>query len=112
VGDGLGGIYPDFDLRIYPGLAKAAPAYGLTAEELEARLAELNPIERVGILAKARVPALLIHGDEDRIVPLKENSAEVAARYKSAGAEEAVRSSDPTPMRSGWTSTCGMRSCT
>ena len=29
---GLAGIYPVFDLRSYPGLAKAAPAYGLTAE--------------------------------------------------------------------------------
>jgi 6-phosphogluconolactonase len=88
---GLAGIYPVFDLRTYPGLAKAAPAYGLTAKELEARLGELNPIERVGILARARVPALLIHGDEDRVVPLKENSAELAARYKAAGAEGVVR---------------------
>jgi pimeloyl-ACP methyl ester carboxylesterase len=65
--------------------------YGLTAKELEARLGELNPIERVGNLAKARVPALLIHGDEDRVVPLKKNSAEFAARYKAAGAEGLVR---------------------
>jgi dipeptidyl aminopeptidase/acylaminoacyl peptidase len=88
---GLAGIYPVFDLRTYSGLAKAAPAYGLTAKELEARLGELNLIERVGILAKARVPALLIHGDEDKVVPLKENSAEFAARYKAAGKEGAVR---------------------
>src|SRR6185369_12371798 len=54
---GLAGIYPVFDLRSYPGLAKAAPAYGLTAKELESRLGDLNPIERVGVLAKARVPA-------------------------------------------------------
>jgi 6-phosphogluconolactonase len=88
---GLAGIYPVFDLRSYPGLAKAAPAFGLTASELEARRSELNPIERVAILARARVPALLIHGDEDRVVPLTENSAEFAARYKAAGAAGAVR---------------------
>jgi pimeloyl-ACP methyl ester carboxylesterase len=88
---GLAGIYPVFDLRSYPGLAKAAPAYGLTPKELEARLGELNPIERVGVLAKARVPALLIHGDEDKVVPLKENSAEFVARYRAQGAEGAVR---------------------
>ena len=41
---GLAGIYPVFDLRTYPGLEKAAPAYGLTAEQLAARLDELNPI--------------------------------------------------------------------
>ncbi len=88
---GLAGIYPVFDLRSYPGLARAAPAYGLTAKELEARLGEHNPIERVGALAKARVPALLIHGDEDRVVPLRENSAAFAARYKAQGAGALVK---------------------
>jgi 6-phosphogluconolactonase len=88
---GLAGIYPVFDLRCFPGLVNAAPAYGLTAKELEARLGDLNPIERVGVLAKARLPALLIHGDEDKVVPLKENSAEFAARYKAEGAEGAVK---------------------
>jgi 6-phosphogluconolactonase len=88
---GLAGIYPVFDLRSYPGLKKAAPAYDLTAKELEARLSEFNPIERVGILAKARVPALLIHGDGDKVVPLKENSAEFVTRYKAERAEDAVK---------------------
>src|SRR5687768_16261414 len=37
---GIVGIYPVFDLRTYPGLAKAAPAYDLTTAELEAKLAE------------------------------------------------------------------------
>src|SRR5204863_535326 len=63
----------------------------LTPQELEAGLAEHNPIERVGKLAKAKVPALFIHGDDDKVVPLKENSAEFAARYKAAGAEDAVK---------------------
>lgn len=87
---GLAGIYPVFDLRTYPGLAQAAPAYKLTPQELEARLAEHNPIESVAALAKAKVPALFIHGDEDKVVPLKENSAEFVARYKAAGAGDAV----------------------
>jgi dipeptidyl aminopeptidase/acylaminoacyl peptidase len=88
---GIAGIYPVFDLRTYPGLAKAAPAYGLTADELEARRAEFNPIERISVLAKAKVPACFIHGDDDKVVPLKENSAEFVARYKAAGAEDAVK---------------------
>lgn len=87
---GIAGIYPVFDLRTYPGLAKASPAYGLTPQELEGQLAEYNPIERVGTLAKARIPTFLIHGDEDRVVPLKENSAEFIARYKVAGAADAA----------------------
>jgi predicted esterase len=87
---GIAGIYPVFDFRTYPGLAKAAPAYGLTPSELEAAMAKHNPIERLEPLAKAKVPVLLIHGDEDKVVPLKENSAEFAARYKAAGAEGSV----------------------
>jgi dipeptidyl aminopeptidase/acylaminoacyl peptidase len=87
---GIAGIYPVFDLRTYPGLAKAAPAYGLSADELAVKLSEHNPIERVGVLAKAKVPVFIIHGDDDKIVPLKENSAELAARYEAAGAKESV----------------------
>ena len=42
------------------------------------------------MLAKHRVPAFFIHGDEDKVVPLKENSAEFVARYRAAGAADAV----------------------
>jgi hypothetical protein len=87
---GIAGIYPVFDLRTYPGLAKAAPTYDLTPAELQARLTELNPIERISVLANHRVPAFLIHGDEDKVVPLTQNSAEYVARYRAAGATEMV----------------------
>lgn len=88
---GLAGFYPVFDLRTLPWPAKAAPAYGLTPKELKSRLTESNPIERVDVLAKAKVPALLIHGDEDKVVPLRENSLEFAACYKAHDAEGAVK---------------------
>ena len=88
---GIIGIYPVFDFRSYPGLAKAAPAYELAPAELEARLGEFNPIARVDVLARARVPVALIHGDVDKVVPLKENSAELVRRYKEAGAESLVK---------------------
>ena len=42
------------------------------------------------MLAKHHVPALIIHGDEDKVVPLKENSAAFVARYQAAGAGDAV----------------------
>lgn len=84
---GLAGIYPVFDLRSYPKLTKAAPAYGLTPQELTERNDELNPIARIGVIAKAGVPAFLIHGDKDALVPLRENSAEFARHYQEAGAE-------------------------
>jgi alpha-beta hydrolase superfamily lysophospholipase len=83
---GIIGIYPVFDFRTYPSLAKAAPAYGLTAEELDAKSPELNPIERIGLLAKQRIPVAIIHGDMDKVVPLAENSAELKRRYEAAGA--------------------------
>jgi dipeptidyl aminopeptidase/acylaminoacyl peptidase len=87
---GIAGIYPAFDLRTYPGLDKAAPAYELSPEQLAAHLDEHNPIEQAPALAEARIPALFIHGAEDVVVPLKENSAQFAARYRAAGAEKLI----------------------
>jgi alpha-beta hydrolase superfamily lysophospholipase len=88
---GIIGIYPVFDFRTYPGLKSAASAYGLTPSELEAHADEFNPIARIETLAKARIPVALIHGDADKVVPLKENSAEFVRRYKSADAESLVK---------------------
>jgi alpha-beta hydrolase superfamily lysophospholipase len=87
---GIVGIYPVFDFRTYPKLEKAAPAYGLSPEELGKRSAELNPIERIEQLAKAKIAFTIIHGDSDVVVPLKENSAELLRRYEAAGAKELV----------------------
>lgn len=87
---GIIGIYPVYDFRTYPKLEKAAPAYGLTTEELEKRSIEFNPIERMDRLAQARIPIAIIHGDEDKLVPLNENSAELLRRYEAAGAKELV----------------------
>jgi pimeloyl-ACP methyl ester carboxylesterase len=84
---GVAGIYTVCDLRSYPGLAKACGAYGLTAAELEARLAEHNPIERLAPLAKAGVPILHVHGDADGVVPLETNAGELARRYRALGGQ-------------------------
>lgn len=81
------GIYPVCNLVSYPGLAKAAPAYGLTPAQLEALLAEHNPIDRLAPLARARVPLLMIHGDIDTLVPLEDNSLEVRTRYFALGGQ-------------------------
>ncbi len=88
---GIAGIYPVLDLRTYPGLAKAAPAYGMTPQELEAGLLIHNPIARIDVLAEAKVPVCIIHGDEDQVVPLKENSATLAERYRHRGAGEMIQ---------------------
>ncbi len=88
---GLIGIYPVFDFRTYPGLTNAAPAYGRSPSELAAQAADLNPIERIEVLARAGLPAALIHGDQDVVVPLKENSGEFVRRYREAGADALVK---------------------
>ena len=87
---GLAGIYPVFDWRTYPGTEKAAVAYGLTPADLIKDLATLNPVSRVDRMAKARVPVFIIHGEDDEVVPLAENSATVAKIYKDHGAAEDI----------------------
>ncbi len=81
----VAGIYPVCNLRSYPGLAKACGAYGLTEAELQAQLAQHNPIERLAPLAQAGVPIFHIHGDSDTLVPLKDNSEKVATCYRELG---------------------------
>jgi pimeloyl-ACP methyl ester carboxylesterase len=81
------GIYPVCNLASYPTIAKAAPAYGLTTEQLTATLASHNPIDRLAPLAAARVPLFAIHGDADKIVPLELNSQLVRDRYLALGGE-------------------------
>ena len=82
---GFAGIYPVCDLRSYPGVSKASDAYKLAPDELERRLAEHNPIDRLDALAKAKVPLFAIHGDVDQLVPLEANSGELRNRYQSLG---------------------------
>ncbi len=87
---GIACIYPVFDLTTYPGIAKAAPAYKLTPEQLEKQLEQLNPIRSARKLADAKIPFAIIHGAIDKLVPLKENSAELKRIYSEAGHESLV----------------------
>lgn len=81
----IAGIYPVCSLASYPGLAKASEAYQMTPEALGADLASFNPLSRLAGLAKAKVPIFHIHGDVDTTVPLEDNSAELARRYRALG---------------------------
>ena len=87
---GIAGIYPVFDLRVYPGLEKAAPAYELSIEELKSQLDRQNPIARIDPLIKARTPIFIVHGDIDELVPIEPNSAALAEMFKAAGAGDCV----------------------
>jgi len=85
---GIIAIYPVFDLRTYPGLDAAAPAYQATAAELTQRLEQANPIEQAHVLANHKIPFAIIHGDIDTVVPLPENSQRMAEIYRTADAAD------------------------
>ncbi len=92
---GISGIYPVFDLRTYPGLQKAAPAYGVSPDELEQSLGTHNPIAQADKLANAKIPVYIIHGDVDHVVPLKDNSATLAKIYREADAADVLELTVP-----------------
>jgi alpha-beta hydrolase superfamily lysophospholipase len=85
---GLAGIYPNYDLRAYPGIDKAASAYGLSAADLALQEPKLNPIHKAKVLAAAKVPAFMLHGDNDTVVPIEPNSKTVQEVYQQAGMKE------------------------
>jgi pimeloyl-ACP methyl ester carboxylesterase len=93
----IAGICPATDFRSWPTLPNVVNFpqkgldYGLSLEELTKRAAEFNPIDNLAPLARAKVKILHIHGDRDEIVPIRENSTELARRYREhAGAAEIV----------------------
>lgn len=88
---GIAGIYPVFDLRSYPGTDKAAAAYGRAADELGAPGSIWNPVNRLDAVARGGVPAYLVHGDSDTVVPIGANSAAFAEAYRRTGRSDAVQ---------------------
>jgi pimeloyl-ACP methyl ester carboxylesterase len=86
----VAGIYPVLDLTSYPGLAMACEPYTLTEAELRDQLKKHNPVDRLGPLAKAKVPIFHIHGDRDTVVPYEQNAAEPARRYQALGGDMQV----------------------
>ena len=81
----IAAIYPVCNLADWPGAEKAAPAYGLTPEQMQAQLPQHNPIERLAPLAAANIPILHLHGDCDSVIPLEKHSGEFARRYQALG---------------------------
>jgi pimeloyl-ACP methyl ester carboxylesterase len=87
----IAGICPATDFRSWPGLANTINfptqglGYDLSVEELTRRTAEFNPIDNLAPLAKESVKILHIHGDKDTLVPMNENSTELARRYQELG---------------------------
>jgi len=84
---GVAGIYPVCNLQSYPGLDKACGAYEMSEAELAASLPQHSPVDRITPLAEAGVPIFHLHGDDDDVVPLEENSGLLADRYRKLGGE-------------------------
>jgi len=85
---GWAGIYPVCNLTSWP-LKNSKPAtlvdYAMTESELLERLPELNPIDRLEGLLRQQVPMFAVHGDQDVVVPLEENSGLLQRRYTASG---------------------------
>ncbi len=58
-------------------------AYKLTEEQALAY--QLNPVDNLEPLAKAKIPLLHVCGDADDVVPIDENTRLVETRYKALG---------------------------
>ena len=88
------GIYPVCNLASWP-LTRSRDAtladFGLTEEELRAKLKQFNPVDNLSGLAKQRVPMFIVHGDSDKAVPLDENSALLRDRYRAVGGPITVK---------------------
>ncbi|MCP4375072.1 MAG: alpha/beta hydrolase [bacterium] len=100
----IAGIFPVCNISSYPGLKRACGAYGMTEEQLKAKLADHNPIDRLAPLARAKVPIYHMHGDRDSVVPLEKNSGELYKRYKKLGGKmtlEVIKGQGHN-MWSGW----------
>jgi pimeloyl-ACP methyl ester carboxylesterase len=82
---GFAGIYPVCNLASYPGVDKAAKAFNLKSDDLQAKLKDFNPVDRLAGLAQVKVQMFAIHGDNDKVVPLEANSGQVKERYKALG---------------------------
>jgi alpha-beta hydrolase superfamily lysophospholipase len=81
----IAGIYPVCDVRLWPGLTKAAAEYNMSEAQLAAEVARYNPIDLLEPLAKSGVPILHLHGDSDAVVPIDPHSGELARRYRALG---------------------------
>jgi len=87
---------PVCDLKSWPGGMREGKSrgdwermkqvYGF-GSDADALAAKVSPIDHLDPLAKARIPILSICGDADTVVPFKENTRVVEARYKALGGD-------------------------
>lgn len=81
----IAGIYPVYDYTTYPGVKRATSAYRMSEKKLLGNQDQLNPIRRAGVLAKAKIPVFIIHGKDDKVVPIEKNSLALEKIYQKNG---------------------------
>jgi alpha-beta hydrolase superfamily lysophospholipase len=87
----MAGIYPVLNLASWPPgdsplLRQVATAYGYTSlSEFQEQRCQLSPLSHAGPLVKAKIPIFILHGDSDRIVPVRENSQPFVNAYAALG---------------------------
>ncbi len=69
------------DPKSWLGMKKT---YGFTTDQ-ELLAAKISPIDKLGPLAKAGVPILMVCGNKDTVVPYEENDVILEERYKKLG---------------------------
>jgi pimeloyl-ACP methyl ester carboxylesterase len=85
---------PVLDIRSWPAgrgqgtgspqqWAECKAVYGITEEEAEHF--DQNPLDRIKNVANSGIPIFIVAGDADTVVPLEENAAILAKKYKELG---------------------------
>lgn len=88
------GIYPVLNLESWPLVSSKGHTlkdYNMSLEELKKNIKKFNPPNNLASLAKNKVPMFIVHGDSDRAVPLKDNSAIIEKNYKKLGGDIEVK---------------------
>jgi dipeptidyl aminopeptidase/acylaminoacyl peptidase len=87
----IAAIYPVLNLASWPPqgsplLGEAARAYGYASvAEFQKQATQLSPLSHAGPLVEAKISIFILHGDNDRVVPAKENSQPYVTTYTGLG---------------------------
>jgi len=88
------GIYPVCNLASWPlknSKAQTLADFGMSEEELVAKLSEFNPVDHLKGLIDNKVPMFVVHGDSDVVVPYEENTGLLKERYAAGGGQISVK---------------------
>lgn len=87
------GIYPVCNLSTWAmkNLPVTLADYGMEEGQLRARMAEFNPLDRLGGMIAKKVPLFVVHGDSDAAVPFAENTGLLKERYEAGGGPITVK---------------------